>query len=180
MRSSAPIPTAVPVPGHIRAACLLSGVLLLIGLVVGVLSLKSLLLGSTSIPLVYSPPCSTYLSFRATRVALVTRIFPDPALRNRPGPVVERHWLGFGYTSTYYYSAPVLPDGSYTYGSWREWYAPFWAILLLFLSSGYYSLLRTFRWMRRGHWRRTGRCLACGYNLTGNTSGVCPECGERI
>ena len=24
------------------------------------------------------------------------------------------------------------------------------------------------------------RCLGCGYNLTGNTSGVCPECGTRI
>ncbi|MDB5302013.1 MAG: hypothetical protein JWO87_3676, partial [Phycisphaerales bacterium] len=25
--------------------------------------------------------------------------------------------------------------------------------------------------------RRNGQCLACGYNLTGNTSGVCSECG---
>lgn len=25
-----------------------------------------------------------------------------------------------------------------------------------------------------------GHCQACGYNLTGNTSGVCPECGEPI
>ncbi|UCC32452.1 MAG: hypothetical protein JSU86_09255 [Phycisphaerales bacterium] len=23
-------------------------------------------------------------------------------------------------------------------------------------------------------------CLACGYNLTGNVSGVCPECGREI
>ena len=23
-------------------------------------------------------------------------------------------------------------------------------------------------------------CRRCGYDLTGNTSGVCPECGERI
>ncbi|HUU83124.1 MAG TPA: hypothetical protein VM243_06425 [Phycisphaerae bacterium] len=23
-----------------------------------------------------------------------------------------------------------------------------------------------------------GRCLHCGYDLTGNVSGVCPECGE--
>ena len=23
-------------------------------------------------------------------------------------------------------------------------------------------------------------CLTCGYNLTGNVSGVCPECGEKI
>ena len=23
-------------------------------------------------------------------------------------------------------------------------------------------------------------CLSCGYNLTGNTTGICPECGTRI
>ena len=23
-------------------------------------------------------------------------------------------------------------------------------------------------------------CIACGYNLTGNVSGVCPECGTKI
>ena len=25
-----------------------------------------------------------------------------------------------------------------------------------------------------------GYCSACGYNLTGNTSGVCPECGTKV
>ena len=24
-----------------------------------------------------------------------------------------------------------------------------------------------------------GHCARCDYNLMGNTSGVCPECGER-
>lgn len=33
--------------------------------------------------------------------------------------------------------------------------------------------LRT--WRRR----RSGACLQCGYNLRGNESGVCPECGTR-
>jgi hypothetical protein len=32
------------------------------------------------------------------------------------------------------------------------------------------------------HWtsrrRRAGQCRCCGYNLTGNVSGVCPECGH--
>ena len=27
--------------------------------------------------------------------------------------------------------------------------------------------------------RRRGKCLACGYLLKGNVSGVCPECGGR-
>jgi lipopolysaccharide export LptBFGC system permease protein LptF len=25
-----------------------------------------------------------------------------------------------------------------------------------------------------------GVCNGCGYNLTGNTSGLCPECGRRV
>ncbi len=31
-------------------------------------------------------------------------------------------------------------------------------------------------------WRRRKRnlCVHCGYNLTGNTSGVCPECGTAV
>jgi len=31
-------------------------------------------------------------------------------------------------------------------------------------------------WRRRRH----GLCLKCGYNLTGNLSGVCPECGTKV
>jgi hypothetical protein len=26
---------------------------------------------------------------------------------------------------------------------------------------------------------RPGRCPACDYDLTGNTTGICPECGAR-
>ncbi len=33
--------------------------------------------------------------------------------------------------------------------------------------------------MRRWHRRRKGLCIKCGYNLTGNVSGVCPECGTE-
>lgn len=32
------------------------------------------------------------------------------------------------------------------------------------------------RWSRR----RRGCCLVCGYNLRGNRSGRCPECGDRF
>ena len=33
-----------------------------------------------------------------------------------------------------------------------------------------------FVWRR--HFRRPGHCPKCGYDLTGNTTGVCPECGR--
>jgi hypothetical protein len=32
--------------------------------------------------------------------------------------------------------------------------------------------------VRRWRLQSGGYCLACSYNLTGNTSGVCPECGR--
>jgi hypothetical protein len=34
--------------------------------------------------------------------------------------------------------------------------------------------------LRRRWRRRRGRCEQCGYDLTGNKSGVCPECGHRL
>ncbi|MHC4610757.1 MAG: hypothetical protein ACYS7M_10475, partial [Planctomycetota bacterium] len=27
---------------------------------------------------------------------------------------------------------------------------------------------------------KPGHCRSCGYNLQGNTSGICPECGQEI
>jgi hypothetical protein len=29
-------------------------------------------------------------------------------------------------------------------------------------------------------WKAEGRCTRCGYDLTGNVSGTCPECGTPI
>jgi hypothetical protein len=34
--------------------------------------------------------------------------------------------------------------------------------------------------VRRWHRRRRGMCAQCGYNLTGNVSGICPECGSPV
>lgn len=35
-------------------------------------------------------------------------------------------------------------------------------------------------WWRRLRRRRRGCCVACGYDLTGNVSGACPECGADV
>ncbi len=35
------------------------------------------------------------------------------------------------------------------------------------------------RWLFRTQYAR-GYCQSCGYSLTGNVSGVCPECGTRV
>ena len=40
-------------------------------------------------------------------------------------------------------------------------------------------------WRKWREYRKVARvlnheCTECGYNLTGNTSGVCPECGKAV
>jgi hypothetical protein len=51
---------------------------------------------------------------------------------------------------------------------------PLWAITVLAsLLPSYWVIARVLR-------HRVGRCIACGYSLTGNTSGTCPECGTPI
>lgn len=54
---------------------------------------------------------------------------------------------------------------------------------LVFLLGGSVGVVRGFRTRRRMIARmrhEAGFCFQCGYNLTGNTSGACPECGVKI
>lgn len=55
-------------------------------------------------------------------------------------------------------------------------FALFVAICLLQLVSLWNGLLGPA--FRREFHRRNGLCMHCGYNLTGNLSGTCPECGK--
>lgn len=57
---------------------------------------------------------------------------------------------------------------------WRSWEIPVWMLSALFAVYPFVCLLRTFRLAYRFF---SGHCTKCSYNLTGNTSGVCPECG---
>ncbi len=53
-----------------------------------------------------------------------------------------------------------------------------WILAILF--SGYPVLSLICGPRRRHMRRRKGLCAGCGYSLTGNVSGVCPECGNRV
>ena len=56
--------------------------------------------------------------------------------------------------------------------------APHWFISLLLLTYPAIALIRGP--LRRRRRRKRGLCLTCGYNLTGNTSRVCPECAAKV
>lgn len=53
------------------------------------------------------------------------------------------------------------------------------AIVLAVLAVAMCSALHICR-VRAERAAARGRCLACSYDLTGNVSGVCPECGTAI
>ena len=51
--------------------------------------------------------------------------------------------------------------------------APVWSFALLVLLAALFLLRGAFR---RRRWNDRGMCVACGYDLTGNPSSICPEC----
>lgn len=52
---------------------------------------------------------------------------------------------------------------------------PFWNLVLLF---GMYPISAVaYRFVKRRHMHAPGHCSKCGYNLYGNVTGTCPECG---
>ena len=54
-------------------------------------------------------------------------------------------------------------------------------LLLLVLLFGSYPLIAFIRGpLRRWRRRKRGKCQNCGYNLTGNVTGVCSECGTAV
>lgn len=52
---------------------------------------------------------------------------------------------------------------------------PLWVIVLAF--GAYPMISLTWRATRKHRRRNLGLCLHCGYDLRGNESGTCPECG---
>ena len=72
------------------------------------------------------------------------------------------------------------------YGFFREsyasrpglWQIPVWPFVMIFL--GYPVSVLAARSLHRWRRQHKGLCLKCGYNLTGNVTGVCPECGHEI
>ncbi len=82
---------------------------------------------------------------------------------------IRESLCGFQYAS---FNNLGAPNGGSVSGT--ELALPFWLpYLLVALPTG---LL----WYIDRRRPPPGHCGRCGYNLTGNTSGVCPECGTAV
>ena len=79
---------------------------------------------------------------------------------NPAGGVAGFEWIGIGKSD---YLCVLL--------------IPFWAVALTALAASVWAGLAYRRQRDRA---RPGHCKACGYDLKGNVSGVCPECGTTI
>lgn len=72
---------------------------------------------------------------------------------------------------------------SWWHGSGRGWNwttvsMPVWVPVVLLVIHPTAALIRGP--LRRRRRRRRGQCERCGYDLTGNTSGICSECGQCV
>ena len=95
-------------------------------------------------------------------------------------------WVGiYGLSPRYHL---VFDSGNLGFATDGGWDTPWWISLrqvarnwavFAFLSA---MLLVPGRMRLARQHRRTkaGLCTRCGYNLTGNTSGICPECGTPV
>ena len=73
------------------------------------------------------------------------------------------------------YAAILLPSGPRKRDSWEFLCWSLLVVSALMMFGAVYAQV----WLWR-HPHHPGTCHSCGYSLTGNVSGVCPECGTPV
>ena len=73
---------------------------------------------------------------------------------------------------------PPLTDPRWEKDNYTAIRIPFWALAVALSVAPARYILRAYR--NHIQRRRVGHCQQCFYNLTGNISGVCPECGSKV
>ena len=108
-----------------------------------------------------------------------------------------QHEVELRYGAVWYCSPSTWSAASHRPGEpgpgWTVWkYAGRWRvhwldlgghrpiILPLWIPFVVLALPTAFLWWRDRRRTPPGHCQTCGYNLTGNVSGICPECGTPV
>ncbi len=81
-------------------------------------------------------------------------------------------WL-FGGSSSIFWLPRSTKDWSKGFSGQGSVFVPIWCILMA-------AAVPTYILWRRDKRYPPGHCRKCGYDLTGNESGVCPECGTPV
>ena len=93
------------------------------------------------------------------------RIVPRGVIRN-----IGTWFAGFGF-----FQETIAIFGFVMYSSFVV--VPYWLPCLILLSP---TGVRMYRWRRRIRRQQSHQCPMCGYDLKGNISGICPECGTAV
>ncbi|MBN2445765.1 MAG: hypothetical protein JXO22_03515 [Phycisphaerae bacterium] len=91
-------------------------------------------------------------------------------------PSTQPTTTGFGYVAGIYYR-----HHTWTWPQYDTWWTlcmSSWYPIIIFAVLPTIWLLR--RWLARQRRLLYNACHNCGYNLTGNVTGRCPECGTDI
>src|SRR5439155_5802664 len=93
-----------------------------------------------------------------------------------PAPVRRLEPTTFGFARVYRVARYPDPPGTgrIVTDTTSQWSVPLPLVALLLLTPGVAGLWAR---VRRRTRRAKGLCVRCGYDLRGNVSGVCPECG---
>ncbi len=97
-----------------------------------------------------------------------------------PPPGAEFSFVGLEYWDLQGMTKAKIGPGGKLVGTiyrFRRVNCPAWIVLV---ALAIYPTIAFIRGpLRRRRRRKRGLCIACGYNLTGNTTGVCPECATK-
>ena len=115
----------------------------------------------------FSPPWSPETGVGRDFPVEMTWAFYGPHLRLADWPDALSY--GTFWTCELGFWMPSLVRGPYS-----SLILPIWVLVIVAAIGISFSMLRR---LRRA---RPGCCNSCGYNLTGNVSGRCPECGTAI
>ena len=92
--------------------------------------------------------------------------------------VAVQLWLAYG--AAYWAWVSATPNANLARVR-RNFYVcsiPCFAIFIAQVAIIWFAAVRPWRIRRRR--MMSGQCVGCGYDLTGNVSGRCPECGEMV
>ena len=97
---------------------------------------------------------------------------------------VDKRWMGFAFAQRSW-GRSFYPEihgrlALKTYIA-TELTLPLWFLNVAFTAGLFGTIVAIpLRRYRRRSRRKAYQCLTCGYNLTGNESGVCPECSTPV
>ena len=162
-----------------------------VGISLVLLAAYSLSIGSV-LESAFMPLDNTSCFIRLTRGTLQYNSFVLPGYSPSPSPTLNDLMLSAFLRNVY------LPPRPFTWHGIRR--SPIWIpkvslkrfrlsgtpgrdlsiILPLWLPLLVAAVPTLFLLYQKRHQHLLGHCQKCGYNLTGNTSGICPECGKQI